>query len=112
MIYDRPISDAPIDQGDIIVECPLVRLASFDPENGTPLSSEFDIHRVVVLTQTCDLANEKATTANVAEVYDAQFLVDEGLLKSADVKGPVRSGRVWGWYFLPAAVELGVPEMI
>jgi hypothetical protein len=65
-----------------------------------------------VLTQTCDLANDKATTGAVAEVFDAQALVDQQLLKPADVRGPLRAGRIWGWYFLPADPSRGLAEMI
>jgi hypothetical protein len=67
---------------------------------------------VIVLTQTCDLANQKTVHANVAEVFDAQQLVEQQILKPADVKGPLRAGRVWGLYFLPASEEFGLPEMI
>jgi hypothetical protein len=38
--------------------------------------------------------------------------VDAGLVKPADIKGPLRSGRIWGLYFLPADAVLGLPEMI
>jgi hypothetical protein len=34
------------------------------------------------------------------------------VLKAADVRGPVRAGRVFGWYFLPKNDGLGLPEMI
>jgi hypothetical protein len=52
------------------------------------------------------------TLVNVAEVFDAQQLVDQKLLKPADIKGTLRSGRIWGLYFLPAHAELGLSEMI
>ena len=48
----------------------------------------------------------------VATVYEAQFIVDHGLLKPADVRGPVRVARVYGWYFPPVNIELGLNEMI
>jgi len=43
---------------------------------------------------------------------DAREMVDQNLLKAADVRGPIRAGRVFGWYFLPKNAELGLPEMI
>ena len=73
---------------------------------------DFAFRRVIVLTQTCDLANEKTTTANVAEVFEAQFLIDEKLFRPADIKGSLRAGRIWGWYFLPADATSGLTEMI
>jgi hypothetical protein len=112
MIYVQPPPEAPIDQGDVIDGCPLLRIGSFRSDNGLPEAVDFDCRRVIVLTQTCDLANEKTAAANVAEVFDAQTLVDQGLLKGADLRGPIRASRVWGWYFLPAAGEFGLSEMI
>ena len=112
MIYRRPPSDDPLDQGDLIDGCLLLDLATFDLDGATPPTMDYALQRIVVLTQTCDLANAKARTIIAAVVLDAQSLVDEQRLKPAEIRGPVRSGRVWGWYFLPKSSELGLPEMI
>jgi hypothetical protein len=101
-----------LDQGDVIDNCAILTLASFHAETGSPETAEFGNRRVIVLTQTCDFANSKTDAVNVGEVFDAQFLVDAGYFKPSDIKGPVRAGRVWGWYFLPADTALGLPEMI
>jgi hypothetical protein len=111
MIYTNPQPNEAIDQGDLIDQCPLpaiedVRLGTAEP------SVRVGLQRIIILTQTCDLANEKTTTATVAEVIDAQEFVDRGYLKPADVKGPLRAGRIWGFYFLPAQPDLGLREMI
>jgi hypothetical protein len=48
-------------------------------------------------------------------IYDqpaTDVAIDQGILKPSDIKGPIRGGRVWGWYFLPADNQLGLPEMI
>lgn len=96
MIYDQPARDGAVDQGDLIDGCPVIRLKSV-PTGGNALEPvALHWRRVVVLTQTRDLANAKTVDANVAEVFDAQLLVDRGVLKSSDVKGPIRGGRVWG----------------
>ena len=68
--------------------------------------------RVLILTQTCDLVQAKVSSITVATVYEAQYIVDQGLLKQTDIRGPVRAARVYGWYFLPANSELGLNEMI
>jgi hypothetical protein len=112
MIYELPANGAPIDQGDLIDRCPILRFDKLPLDTNSREAVGFDSRRVIVLTQTCDLANEKTTIANIAEVLDAQLLVDEGILKASDVKGPIRSARVWGLYFLPADANLGLPEMI
>jgi hypothetical protein len=112
MIYDSPSATDPIDQGDLIDDCPVVSITHHDPADLPGTQVKVVTHRVVVLTQTCDLANDKAIAANVAEVLDAQLLIDRQIFKPHDVKGSVRSGRVWGWYFLPADAALGLGEMV
>jgi hypothetical protein len=94
-----PPPDNPIDQGDIIDGCPLVTVENYDPVHPDPVPAAGTRSRVVVLTQTCDLANQKATLAVVAAVRDAQSLVEKQLLKPSDIRGPIRAGRVFGWYF-------------
>jgi hypothetical protein len=112
MIYRLPPADEAIDQGDLIDDCLVLDIKTMQMSKTSQPKVDFAFRRVVVLTQTCDFANEKATTANVAEVFDAAFLIEQGLFKASEVKGPVRGGRVWGWYFLPADTSLGLGEMI
>ena len=112
MIYDAPGPDGPLDQGDLIDGCPVVRIDAFTPGRPDPIETGYEYHRVLVVTQTCDIANQKASTAIVAEVYAAQRLIDTGQLKAADIRGPIRAGRTWGVYFLPADPALGLPEMV
>jgi len=112
MIYDLPGSDALLDQGDLIDNCLILSIREFNLDSEDPPRINVAINRVLDLTQTCDLANRKATNATVAVVHEAQFIVDQGLLKPADVRGPVRAARVYGWYFLPADSDLGLNEMI
>jgi len=62
MIYDLPARDDPVDQGDIIDGCPVLRISQFSVrdlllEVADSLEIEGAFSRVVVLTQTCDLAN-------------------------------------------------------
>jgi len=111
-VYRLPPPDDPIDQGDIIEGCPIVFLTAFDADSLAPQEVESPPARVLVLTQTCDLANQKVTNVVCAVVRDAQHLLEQHLLKAADIRGPVRAGRVFGWYFLPRNTELGLPEML
>jgi hypothetical protein len=112
MIYDSPAPDAPLDQGDLIDACPILAVAHFDVNAPDAVQVKITNPRVVLVTQTCDLANDKVTIGTVATVFAAQELVDDGILKPADVKGPLRSGRIWGLYFLPADAARGLGEMI
>jgi hypothetical protein len=112
VIYARPAPEEPIDQGNLIDDFPVVELRGLRPDAPDSPSPVSALRRVIVVTQTCDLANAKATTANVAEAFDADFLVARGIFKPADVRGPLRGGRVWGVYFLPAEPAVGLNEMI
>jgi hypothetical protein len=69
--------------------------------------------RVVVLTQACDLAQTNSSRVLVAQVHDAQKLVEMGVLKGPAVRDHVRRHLVFGWYFLPAvASPVSLPEAI
>ena len=112
MIYIRPDTVAPIDQGDLFAQCPIATIERFDPQDpGGPLVNA-SLAIVVVLTQTCDLAQARTSRATVAIAHSAEELINQGRLKSADVRGPIRSARVYGWYFLPSSSEFGIPELI
>jgi hypothetical protein len=112
VIYQFPAAHAPLDQGDVIDGCPVLQIAKFDSRNPIAPQVTCSTHRVVVLTQTCDLANQKTQRVTVTIVHDAQVLVDQGIVKASDVRGPIRAGRVFGWYFLPRCPECGLPESI
>ena len=53
------------------------------------------------IDQTCDLVNQKVPHVVAATALDAESLVTTGKLKTADVRGPICAGPVFGWYFLP-----------
>jgi hypothetical protein len=117
MIYDSLAGEASIDQGDIIEGCPLLHVAAFDTAQlitGGLESLEIagNLCRVVVVTQTCALANQKLTRAVVARTHDAAQLVEQGILKAVAIRGPIRAGRIYGWYFLPASPAHRLPEAI
>jgi hypothetical protein len=112
MIYQQPVAGEAVDQGDIIDGCPLLQVTGFDAVNVDPLDIGHSRNRIVVLTQTCDLANEKTTVVVVARILPAQSLVDQQALKASEVRGPIRSGRVFGLYYLPKNSDLDLPEAI
>src|SRR5438128_2745902 len=112
MIFRSPRSEDAIDQGDIIDDCPLLSLLSFDVNRPESLQTKATRQRVIVLTQTCDLANLKVSRVLVAVLLEAQTLVDQQLLKAADIRGSIRAGRIYGWYYLPKSAEHGLPESI
>ena len=56
-MFQRPPLESPLDQGDILEACPVLVIAEYDEESNSPTTTRFDRRRVIVLTQTCDLAN-------------------------------------------------------
>lgn len=112
MIFRAPQPDDSIDQGDLIDECPISLPTFWDLDRIPQVELAESKHRVIVLTQTCDLANSKTEWAVVAPAISAQPLIDQGILTKSQVRDQVRAGRVFGWYYLPKSDELGVPELI
>ena len=112
MIYQLPASEEPVDQGDVVDGCPILQVALFDPETPEAPKVACSLSRVVTLTQTCDLAQRRTQRVTVAVVHNAQELVDRKIVKAADVRGPIRAGRVFGWYFLPASADFDLEESI
>lgn len=108
-MYETPTGPA-IEQGDIVDGC-RVPIPPGDPA-APPGAIGIATFRVVVLTQTCDLAQGKAARVLVAVCHPAQLLVDRGVLKASAIRDQVRPGRVFGWYFLPADDAIGLPESL
>jgi hypothetical protein len=97
-----------LSQGDILDDCPLVfwedQTREVD-ECDEPVSQRA---RVIILTQACDLTNDKAARVVVAKVHAAADLVRTGRVKEKIIRDHVRKGQVYGWYFLPA--DIARPE--
>ncbi|MGD9854588.1 MAG: hypothetical protein AB7U20_06505 [Planctomycetaceae bacterium] len=110
MIYRLPSLESPLDQGDLIQDCPLALFESLGG-GGIP-EVNWGTERVLVLTQTCDLAQGKTNRVVVAAAVDAEQVVLSGQFSPQAVQGQVRMARVYGWYFLPADDQLELPELI
>ena len=109
-----PEKDVPLTQGDVLDECPLVSLEGDGPlDDLQSLPIKQWMSRVVVLTQACDLVQMKSNVVLVAQIIEAQALVDRGVLKGVTIRDQVRRHQVFGWYFLPAATApVPLPESI
>ena len=109
-----PPADDPLTQGDVLDECPLVGLNATEPPSdlrAIPVKRWFG--RIIVLTQACDLAQAKSGRVLVAQVHEAQKLIDDGVLKGSMIRDQMRRHLVFGWYFLPAATTpLLLPESL
>ncbi len=88
-----------ITQGDIIVDCPIV---DWKHDPGNDWSVQRFTQQVIVLTQACDLVNEKTTRVQVAVVHEAEKLVAASIVKATAIRDQIRTHRVFGLYFLPA----------
>ena len=101
-MYEQPASTE-LSQGDILDGCPILVWKLAPPPLDLDVPPETRIIRVVVLTQACDLAQDKTTRVVVAPVHEAAELVAGNILKAGAIRDQVRRGLVFGWYFLPAA---------
>ncbi|HKI16717.1 MAG TPA: hypothetical protein VKA15_02510 [Isosphaeraceae bacterium] len=102
-MYEIAASEEFLSQGDVIDDCLLITIRIWPPDPGTDVRSETWTIRVVVLTQACDLAQDKTTRVVVAPVHEAAELVARDTLRAGVIRDQVRRGQVFGWYFLPAA---------
>jgi hypothetical protein len=65
MIYEGISPSDPIDQADIVERCPLTFVTRYDLDDVDRNEVELVPTRVLVLTQTCDLANRKTSMVTV-----------------------------------------------
>lgn len=106
-MFVLPDAAEPLTQGDILDECPVSIPELTAQVAGNQMAIEAYSHRVVLLTQACDLANSKTIRIVVALVHDAQKLVDMGLVSASLVRDRIRKHQVFGWHFLPRAPAPG-----
>ena len=101
-----------VEQGDVIDDCPILQLAADATLATAGVGVQVLSQRVVVLTQTCDIAQDKSGHAVVAVVHTAAELIATGLFRPDTVRGQVRTGRTFGWYYLPSLDSAGIPESL
>ena len=106
MIWTSDLNGVSLSQGDVFVDCPLL----FREGIGANRQLVERPIRIIALTQACDLAQGKTSRVVVAVIYDAQRLVDDGVLKAGMIREQIRTHRIYGWYFLPGGS--GLPESL
>lgn len=92
-MYEPIAVDIPLMQGDLIDDCPIFGLETSAAGVDLNASPKRWQERIVVLTQACDLAQNKVDRALVAVVHPAQDLVDRGFLKASLIRNQIR--RFW-----------------
>ena len=110
--YDQPDRSSPLTQGDILAACPVFTMSTPPGEPDGPIEGRLFTLQVVVLTQACDLEQAKTTRVVIAPIFSAQAFVAAGYLKAAQVRDQVRTGRMFGLYYLPAFEPAAFPESI
>ncbi len=106
-MYERPSVTDSLSQGDILDECPLLLWEMTPSLTGSePVAASIRV-RVVVLTQACDLALEKATRVLVAVVASARHLVERGVVTAKSVREQIRTHRVYGLVLLAERTNAG-----
>ncbi len=105
-MYALPGLDEPLEQGDVFDDIPVYR----EEANGRLTTYRA---RAVVLTQTCDLMQNKAKRVVVGIVHLAEDVVRAGEFKAQAVRDQVRRGLIYGVYFLPEAPPpIELPESL
>lgn len=99
-MFFQPPSGSPLSQGDVFLNCPLIFWECSENDGGLVRKPKELDATVVVLTQSCDLANKKSTRIQVAVVHETRFLVENKVLKAKTIRDNVRLFKVFGWYFI------------
>ncbi len=84
-MYEQPAATG-LSQGDMLDDCPILVWKLAPPPLDLVVPPEVRIIRVVVLTEACDLAQDKTTRVVVAPVYEAAELVARNILKAGTVR--------------------------
>lgn len=91
-----------LNQGDYLETCPVLILPdSFNPTEGKELEVTVEERNLIIMTQSCDLAQNKAKSVALCPIYT----LDELSKKNSSYTNkkswePVRQGRVEGWHMV------------
>ena len=72
----EPCSESLLSQGEYLTECPVVLVADI-PESGDELNARVEIRNLLVMTQSCDLAQGKAKSVALCPIYSLEELAKE-----------------------------------
>ena len=92
--------EMPLSQGEYLKECPVV-LVSDISESPDELDATVEIRNLLVMTQSCDLAQNKAKSVALCPIYSLEELAKLNTQYSNNKNWePVRQGRVEGWHMV------------
>ena len=103
------VSTLGIEQGDILAGCPTPMVASptFPVNEGEPISIDVVDLTLIVLTQSCDLENDKVDEVLLAEVVDWETVKATGgqHVKATEFRRALVQGNVPGYSLLSKSRE-------
>lgn len=115
--------DCNLQQGDILERFPVVPTVLDKPSleaifNGDEPSITAEIHLVdvIVMTQSCDLSNDKVTSVVLCPVDDFKLWISQlpgaNANKRKSYENAVRKGQIKGLYLLCGEPQFDLPERI
>lgn len=102
----------PLSQGEYLEECPVV-LVSDILESADELDAKVEIRNLVVMTQSCDLAQNKVKSVALCPIYSLEELAKLNTQYSNKKNWEnVRQGRVEGWHMVPGFLGFNNQEAL
>lgn len=88
-------------QGDLIQECPKIRLLGDVPEDDTPVEAEMQKYNVIVLSQSCDIKQGKIGLVLVCPYWELnEFVKKDKSFGSNKRKEALRRDELPGFHML------------
>ena len=99
--YDVVSGTAPMEQGDILLNCPVVVPQTNSLSQGAVLDFEIAEFDIIVMTQSCDLAHGRSLLVCTCPVWQlADYARVRGQFGSAGEREMLRQGRMPGLHLL------------
>lgn len=117
--YSLVVGDS-VQQGDLLPQCPIIVPIMTDASLGDAhendiISARLDYFDIIILTQSCDLTNEKVDYVVVCPYFTAADFIQRTLpgdspKKAKDLLENIRRGRVLGYHLLAACEVEGFEQ--
>jgi hypothetical protein len=95
--------DLSLEQGDILRECPVMIPPNITMKGGDTVSSNIKIYDVIILSQSCDLANKKISIVQVSPFFNIEeydFIKNANNSEKISNKNKLRQGNLPGLHLL------------
>jgi len=115
--YKKIVNSNKIEQGDLIIDCPIIIPPSKIEEGDEP-EIEIKLINSIILSQSCDLANNKIEIVLVCPYYPLKVFIEntpeDQQTKKAVTKNidNLRKGHLAGYHLLNKFNDLGIGDYI